>query len=131
MKNNNWINSLIFSLVLLFTIVPITNAVTIIETTEADKYDTIENNSIVIGVTKFEAGEILTAGKVVEATYNYMKLNGDNEEVEIPKIYYYLEDTWYEIDEENNSNVIDDVEELEKLDIYLYKMSNMHLKKIT
>lgn len=115
---NNWIKSLIFSLALLFAVMPCTNAATIIETTLEDEYDTIENNSIIVGVTKFESGEILTAGKVALATYNYMLVNSGESNVEVPKIYYYLEDAWYEIDDENNTTLVEDTSLVEKLDIY-------------
>lgn len=115
---SNLIKSLVFSVIILFCIIPTVNAVTIIETTDEDTYDTIASNSIIVGVTKFESGEVLTAGKVALATYNYMLINSGESNVEVPKIYYYLEDTWYEIDDENNINLLDDTSLVEKLDIY-------------
>ncbi len=115
---NNWIKSLVFSFAILFCIIPTVNAATIIETTTEDAYDTIENNSIIVGVTKFESGEVLTAGKVALATYNYMLVNSGETNIEVPKIYYYLEDAWYEIDDENDTTLLEDTSLVDELDIY-------------
>ena len=114
--------SVVFSIVILFMSLQSVNAVTITETTENDEYDTIANNTIIIGITKFEAGQVLTAGKVAEATYNDISFNLDNNGFyEIPKIYYYLAGRWYELDSENNAMPITDettIEDLNNQDIY-------------
>ena len=45
--------SIVFSIAILFISLTKVNAVTITETTEDDKYDTIADNTIIIGITKF------------------------------------------------------------------------------
>ncbi len=114
----NWIKKSIVALAMLLCVMPSVNASTIIETTGEDNYDTIENNTIVIGVTKFESGEVITAGKVAEATYNYMKVYADNPNVEVPNIYYFLENAWYEFDDKNNTTLVEDTTILDELDIF-------------
>ena len=111
-----------YFVLLLFTFVTFIssiNATTIKETlVEGDGYSTIGNNSIVIGVTKFEEGVIITGARATKAgsddTIMYLKENGSLDGYEAPTIYYYLYGTWYAFDKENNISVVSDKEVLEE-----------------
>ena len=91
------------------------NAATITETTKDDKYDTITDGTIVIGITKFESNEIVTSTKTVTAAGNFYRFYDDTS-VD-PTIYYYL-GSWFELDEENEPTVVEDTSKLEELGIY-------------
>lgn len=121
MKIKNIILTIVFSIAILFISLTNVKAVTITETTDDDKYDTIADNTIIIGITKFEPNEVLTAGKASLATFNDFLFNVKGEAYELPKIYYYLQGSWFVIDEENVASVVEDkkeLEELKSLDIY-------------
>ena len=91
------------------------NAATITETTGNDEYDTIADNSIVIGITKFEPNEVVTSKKTIKAAGNFYRFKNSNK-VD-PTIYYYL-GSWFELDEDNNATVVEDQEKLKELSIY-------------
>ena len=121
MKIKNIILTIVFSIAILFISLTNVKAVTITETTEDDKYDTIADNTIIIGITKFEPNEVLTAGKASLATFNDFIFSINGEAYELPKIYYYLQGSWFIIDNENQASVVEDKKELENLksqDIY-------------
>lgn len=121
MKIKNIILTIVFSIAILFISLTNVKAVTITETTEDDKYDTIADNTIIIGITKFEPNEVLTAGKASLATFNDFIFSINGEAYELPKIYYYLQGSWFIIDNENQASVVEDKKELEdlkSLDIY-------------
>src|SRR5699024_7193740 len=76
---------------------------TITETTDPnDGYDTIEDNTIIIGVTKFTPNTIVTGVKAAIAGSNdmlvYASKNGSTENYSYPKMYYYIFGEWYEYD---------------------------------
>ena len=113
--------SAVFSVAVLFISMLNVNAVTITETTKNDEYGTIKDNTIIIGITKFEAGEILTASKAVQAAYDDYKLNGRSSEYVAPEIYYYISGVWMHIDRNNNATLVEDQDTIDKLntqDIY-------------
>ncbi|MBR1385908.1 MAG: leucine-rich repeat protein [Bacilli bacterium] len=108
-------------------LVPNVYASTIKETTESDNYDTIETNTTIIGVTKFTQDEIITALKATTAGANdarlYIKINGNDDEYETPKIYIYYGKIggWYSLDLNNQVEYISDenlINQLSNLDIY-------------
>lgn len=110
-----------FFLIILFISSTDVDALTIIETTKEDEYDTIKNNSIIIGITKFEPNVVLTAGKASLATFNDANYNKENDNYEAPTIYYYLQGSWFKIDNENVATVVTDtnlIEDLSMQDIY-------------
>lgn len=118
-----------FISILSIVIFKISFATTIIETPLDDDYDTIKDNSIVLGITKFEPNIVLTAGRAKTATYNYLKYNNDVEE---PKIYYYLAGNWFLIDNDNNAIVVVDeknIEDLNSSDIF-YINNNEKIIKV-
>ena len=80
-----------------------------------EKSDAMPDGTVVIGVTKFEAEEIVTSGKTITATGNYHRLYDDNETD--PVIYYYL-GAWYKLDEENNATTLTEDEAFEEIAIY-------------
>lgn len=94
---------------------------TITETTDPnDGYDTIEDNTIIIGVTKFTPNTIVTGVKAAIAGSNdmlvYASKNGSTENYSYPKMYYYIFGEWYEYDEAGKLNYIE--EGIKSLDIY-------------
>lgn len=97
------------------------NAATIKETTNTnDEYDTIEEGTIVIGVSKFTPGTVVTGVKASTAGANDMKIyvathDGSDKNYTYPKMYYYLLGDWYEYDEEGNLNAVSGIT---SLDIY-------------
>ena len=122
---NKWIKKAVLG-TCLFTTTIVTSlnvsALTIVETTNPeDKYDHLVDNSIVMGITKFEPGVVLTALRASNATFNDVIFNYGNANYKGVKIYYYLSGTWFEIDEENATHEITDealINQLSKLDIY-------------
>lgn len=102
------------------------NATTIKETTiNGDAYDTIEDGSIVIGVTKFDSDVVITGARATKAGSNdaivYMKLNSSLEGYNAPVIYIYAGGAWFALDESNNASVVEDTTLIDKLsnnDIY-------------
>ena len=122
---NKWIKKAVFG-TCLFTATIVTSlnlsALTIVETTNPDdNFDSIIDNSIVMGITKFEPDVVLTALRASNATFNDVIFNYGNDGYKGVKIYYYLSGTWFEIDEENEAHVISDeavIQKLNKLDIY-------------
>ncbi len=120
------VNIFIILLLSLF-LIPRVYATTIRETTESDKYDTIETNTTIIGVTKFTQDEIITALKATTAGANdarlYIKMNDNDEGYETPKIYIYYGKIggWYSLDLNNQVEYISDenlINQLSNLDIY-------------
>ena len=103
-------------------------AITIRETMDQnDSYSTLEEGSIVIGVTRFSSDNIVTASKAATAGVNdiklYMLQQGNFDNYESPGVYYYVDPYvgWFFLDEENNVTVVTDPLELERLsnlDIY-------------
>lgn len=99
---------------------------TIIETTKEDNYDTINEGSMIIGVTKFDSNVVLTASRVAKAGANdatlYAKKNNGVDGYEVPTIYvYYGVGGWYELDENNNASMVSDeslIDKLSKQEIY-------------
>lgn len=107
-------------------------ATTIKETTnENDKYDTIEKNTTIIGVTKFTPNEVITASKATKAGANdamlYTKKNGTTDGYKIPTIYIYYGEKagWYSLDENNKPTYIQDQALLNKLsNLEIYYVNN-------
>lgn len=120
-------------LFLVVSILPV-SALTIKESVnENSNYDTILDNSIVMGVTKFEPGVILTAGRASRATANDIKfatLNTQNlYNYDSTKIYYFLVGDWFLIDEDNKLTVVTDEETLEMLNnSEIYYVNNVEKK---
>ena len=122
---NKWIKKAVFG-TCLFTATIVTSlnlsALTIVETTNPDdNFDTVIDNSIVMGITRFEPDVILTALRASDATFNDVIFNFGKDGYKGVKIYYYLSGTWYEMDEKNEAHVINDeaeIQKLNKLDIY-------------
>ncbi len=109
-------------------------ATTIIETTKDDNYDTINEGSMIIGVTKFDSNVVLTASRVAKAGANdaalYAKKNNNVDDYTAPNIYvYYGVGGWYELDEDNNASMINDDELLSKLSKQeIYYVNNVEKK---
>jgi len=80
-----------------------------------EKSDAMPDGTVVIGVTKFEADQIVTSGKTITATGNFYRLYDDNETD--PVIYYYL-GAWYKLDEENNATALPEDEAFEEIPVY-------------
>ena len=122
---NKWIKKAVFG-TCLFTATIVTSlnlsALTIVETTNPDdNFDTVIDNSIVMGITRFEPDVILTALRASDATFNDVIFNFGKDGYKGVKIYYYLSGTWFEMDEKNEAHVINDeaeIQKLNKLDIY-------------
>ena len=109
-------------LVLLFSIDNV-NALTIKETVDNnDKYDTISDGSIIIGITRFEPTVVLTGVRVSKATYNDVMFNYGTPNYNGVNIYYYLSGDWYQLDDANSVSVLEEsdpmVEKLNNSDIY-------------
>ena len=109
-------------------------ATTIIETTKDDNYDTINEGSMIIGVTKFDSNVVLTASRVAKAGANdaalYAKQNNNMDDYNAPTIYvYYGVGGWYELDDDNNASMINDDELLELLSNQeIYYVNNVEKK---
>ena len=101
----------LFLLLFVFCLNVSVSALTIVETPFEDEFDTIENNTIVVGITKFEPNVTLTAGKTKTATLNYSNMY-PNDNLDI---YYYLAGNWFLIDEDNNATVVTDEDLLKQL----------------
>lgn len=71
-------------------------------------YDTIEDGTIVIGVTKFSADTVLTARRSSTATMNDIAYNMNNGVYGGVKIYYYLAGFWFELDDNNQPTLLND-----------------------
>lgn len=80
-----------------------------------EKSDAMPDGTVIIGVTKFEAKEIVTSGKTITATGNFHRLYDDNETD--PVIYYYLGE-WYKLDEENNATALPEDEVFDEIPVY-------------
>jgi len=80
-----------------------------------EKSDAMPDGTVVIGVTKFEADQIVTSGKTITATGNFYRLYDDNETD--PVIYYYL-GAWYKLDEENNATALPEDEAFDEIPVY-------------
>lgn len=97
-------------------------AVTITETTNSeDGYNTIENGTIVIGITKFDSNVVLTTAKAVKAAYNDTIFHvADNPNYAGVPTYVLAGENWYEIDEDNAATKLsdDEQEELSSMEIY-------------
>lgn len=109
-------------LVAITTLCVTVKAATIKETTNAnDEFDTIENGTIVIGVTKFTPDQkVITATKAAIAGANdrqvYSLKNVDDTNYSYAKVYYYLDNEWFELDAENKATFLKDG--IASLDIY-------------
>lgn len=113
---------LLFSFIVLIILMisSYVNATTIKETTNTqDEYDTIEEGSIIIGVTKFTPGKVITAVRAAEAGANdaliYVSENGNDDGYKYPTMYYYILGDWYTYNEEGGISVADDIS---SIDIY-------------
>ena len=105
-----------------------TYALTIRETSDPnDGYTTMEEGSVVIGVTRFSSDTIVTASKAATAGANDAMLhilqNGTASDYDAPVVYYYVDPYvgWFSIDNSNKVVTVTDSDELEmlsKLDIY-------------
>ena len=120
-KVNKLLCSLITILVLITTYSA--NALTIKETPlESDNYDTIENGTFVIGITKFDPDVTITASRVTKATYNDVLYNIGSENYEGVYVYYYTSGYWFRFDDQNNfvriQSTDPEYEKLNNLDIY-------------
>ncbi len=120
-KNIRKILVFLFILVALIMLFSIVKATTVKETTQSDdSYDTIEENTVIIGVTKFTPGTIITGVGASIAGANdmatYISINGSTDNYSYPKMYYYLAGTWFEFDEDGNITVVSD--DISSLDIY-------------
>ena len=103
-------------------------AITIRETMdENDGYTTLEEGSIIIGVTRFSPKTIVTASRAATAGVNdvmlYMNKNGNTNGYEMPGVYYYVDPYvgWFFLDSNNNATPVvnnKELEKLSKLDIY-------------
>lgn len=124
---------LLFSLIM-FAIVAVSlsvNATTIKETTKTnDSYDTIEDGTIVIGISKFTPNTIITGVRAATAGANDMRIyvakNGSDKNYTSPKMYYYLLGDWYIYDEEGNLSVAKDITSFD-----IYYVNNVAKKNIT
>ena len=102
------------------------SAVTIKETLiEGDGYSTIEDGSIVIGVTKFHSDVVVTGGRATKAGSDaaviHLKLNGNLDDFETPVIYVYAGGAWFALDKNNDASVVEDqaiLDDLSNKDIY-------------
>lgn len=108
-----YIKYLIVAISLFFILENSVMATTIIETTGKDKYDTIQEGSMLIGVTKFESDIVLTAARVAKAGANdatlYAKKNNGVDGYEAPTIYvYYGVGGWYELNDDNVATMVED-----------------------
>lgn len=91
----------------------------------------ITENTLIIGITKFESGEVLTAQKIAKATYNDNIFNFNNYgSFSEPVIYYYFADGWYELDEDNEPLPVADQTTLDKLNEPLIYYVNNEEKMI-
>ena len=105
-----------------------TYALTIRETSDPnDEYSTLEEGSIIVGVTRFSSDNVVTAGKAAMAGANdamlYVLQNGTANGYETPGVYYYVDSYvgWFFLDSDNKVTEVTDPNELEmlsKLDIY-------------
>ena len=121
-----------YSLLFIITFIilmPVTFAATTIrETVESgDDYSTLEENSVVIGVSKFSPETIVTASRAAQAGANdamlYVSEKGNSKGYKAPGVYYYIDSIvgWFFLDTDNNATpVIDEetMDKLSKLDIY-------------
>ena len=132
---NKWKYLLIFSFLFIILISPI-YAITIRETTNKnDNYSTIEEGSVIIGVTKFTPDTIVTASKAATAGVNdvmlYLSKNGSNNGYEMPGVYYYVDEFvgWFFIDSENKATPVENAKKLEKLNnLDIYYINNITKK---
>jgi len=132
--NRNIKKLLLFSLVL-FAVIMISlnvNAATIKETTDTnDNFDTIEDGTIVIGISKFTPNKIITGIKAATAGANDMKIyisthDGSDKDYTYPKMYYYLLEDWYEYDAEGQLEVVNNITSFD-----IYYVDNVAKKDIT
>lgn len=103
------------------------NAITIKESTDpTDGLTTIQDNSIVIGVTRFEDGVVITAQRAATAGVNDALFNIGVDGYSGVNIYYYLGGSWFVLDDENQAEPLVEtkvedkkiIDELQKLEIY-------------
>lgn len=110
------------------------SATTIKETTiDGDNYDTIEEGSIVIGVTKFHSDVVLTGARATKAGSNdvivYTKLHSSLDGYEAPVIYVYAGGAWYALDDNNDAEEVTDSELINSLsNIDIYFVDNVEKK---
>ena len=95
-------------------------ATTMRETMEDnDGYSTLEEGSIIIGVTRFSPDNIVTASKAATAGVNdvmlYLSQNGSTKGYEMPGVYYYIDPYvgWFFLDNENAATPVENQKELE------------------
>lgn len=125
MKKCRFLWLFIFIFILL---IPRAKALTVRETIyENDGYSTLDEGSVIIGVTRFSPNKIVTASRAALAGADDVKLhllqNGNVNDYEAPGVYYYIDSYvgWFFLDSDNNATPVVDEEELEelsKIDIY-------------
>ena len=111
-----------------YLFVPRIYALTIRETMDNnDGFSTLEEGSVIIGVTRFSTDTIVTASRAAMAGANdamlYVFQNGTSDGYDSPGVYYYVDSYvgWFYMDSDNNAVAVtdeDELEELSKLDIY-------------
>jgi len=104
------------------------DAITIRETMDSnDEYSTIEEGSIVIGVTRFTADTVVTANKAAKAGADdamlYVLQNSSSKGYVNPEVYYYVDSVvgWFYLNSDNKATPVSDTDILNKLsnlDIY-------------
>ena len=104
------------------------DAITIRETMDSnDEYSTIEEGSIVIGVTRFTTDTVVTANRAAAAGANdamlYVLQNGSSDGYVNPEVYYYVDSVvgWFYLDSNNKAVAVSDpdvLNRLSNLDIY-------------
>lgn len=119
------IKKIVFGIIVTFVVLSVgtVNAMTIKETINAnDGYDTIEDGTILIGITKFSPDLIITGVRVSKATYNDVMFNYGTPNYSGVDIYYYIMGHWMQIDENNDVSSIQNnnpiIDKLNNADIY-------------
>lgn len=115
----------LFIFVFSFMFINNVNAITITESTDStDGLTTIQDNSIVIGVTRFEDGVVITAQRAATAGVNDALFNIGVDGYSGVSIYYFLGGDWFVLDDDNEAKPLDEnedretLEKLENPDIY-------------
>src|SRR5574344_3055342 len=111
-----------FLVVMTFISMVSVNALTIKETPNTnDQYDDLANGTVVIGITKFEPNVVITALRASKATFNDVIFHYGTPGYKGVDIYYLLSGEWYNIDDDNDANLVEDesiISALNNSDIY-------------